>query len=491
MAIDNSDEEARQQPQWLKECDHFREPVALERGILPQDSVTTRKRIWGWYFFDWASQPYNTLLLTFIFGPYFAQTAANSLMAIGWSESAAAAQAQVWWGYGLTISGVTIAILAPLLGSIADGAARRRPWIWLFSAFYVIGATGIWWSSPEAFSPTLVLVFFGIGLVGMEMATVFTNAFLPSLAPKPELGRISGTGWALGYAGGILSLVIVLGFFQVAADGRTVLGLIPLFGLDNQSGSDTRIVGPFVAVWFVVFMIPFFLWVREERASHHKPSNLMAGIVALWQTLRGLPRQGSFTAYLFASMFYRDGLNGLYTFGGIYAAGVMGWSLLEIGIFGIGAALSGAVFCWIGGYIDRAIGPKRVIIGCCASLILTSALIVMLTPVSVLGISLQPESTLPDRLFLLAGLVIGAAGGVLQSSSRHMLTRQCAHARLVEGFGLYAMSGKATTFLAPALIAIFTDVTQSQRFGIVPLILLFLIGLVLLFWVKPDTSPAK
>ncbi|MCY4289085.1 MAG: MFS transporter [Aestuariivita sp.] len=458
---------------------------------MHDDSVTTRKRIWGWYFFDWASQPYSTLLLTFIFGPYFAQTAANSLMTSGLSEAAAEAQAQVWWGYGLTLSGVTIAILAPLLGSVADGAARRRPWIWGFSALYVIGSTGIWWSSPETFFPILVLVFFGIGLVGMEMATVFTNAFLPSLAPKPELGRISGTGWALGYAGGILSLIIVLGFFQVASDGQTILGLNPLFGLDDQSGADTRIVGPFSAVWFVVFMIPFYLWVKEGKPSHRESYSMTDGIAGLWKTVRSLPQNRSYMAYLFASMFYRDGLNGLYTFGGIYAAGVMGWTILEIGLFGIGAALSGAVFCWIGGYIDRAIGPKLVIIGCCTVLILVSVLIVMLTPSSVFGISLLPESTLPDRLFFLAGIVIGAAGGVLQSSSRHMLTRQCERDRLVEGFGLYAMSGKATTFLAPLLIAILTDATQSQRFGILPLIFLFAIGLILLSWVRPDISPEK
>ena len=173
--------------------------------------ISTTKRIWGWYFFDWASQPYNTLMLTFIFGPYFGQTAAEALMAGGMSEQAAEAQAQAMWGYGLTIAGVMIAILAPILGSVADTSGRRMPWIWLFSALYVVGAWGCWYTAPESFSATWALVFFGMGLIGMEFATIFTNAYLPSMGPKEELGRISGSGWGFGYIGGVVALAIMLG----------------------------------------------------------------------------------------------------------------------------------------------------------------------------------------------------------------------------------------------------------------------------------------
>ena len=130
-----------------------------------------KRRIFGWYFFDWASQPYNTLMLTFIFGPYFAQTAAASLMAQGMDAGAANAQAQAMWGYGLTATGILIAVLAPILGSVADSTGRRMPWIWLFSVMYVVGAFGTWWTAPESFDPTVALILFGIGLIGMEFAT--------------------------------------------------------------------------------------------------------------------------------------------------------------------------------------------------------------------------------------------------------------------------------------------------------------------------------
>lgn len=451
--------------------------------------ISIRKRIWGWYFFDWASQPYNTLMLTFIFGPYFAQTATAQLMSDGMTQQAAAAQAQAWWGYGLTVTGILIAVLAPVLGSVADSTGKRMPWIWLFSILYFIGAMGTWWSAPEAFNPVLVLAFFGIGMIGMEFATIFTNSYLPSMGPKKELGRISGSGWAFGYVGGVVALIIMLMLFQAGASGKTMAGLSPLFGLDSATKADTRIVGPLTAMWFLVFMIPFFLWVRDEKNEPRLKYRFGKGVTDLVQTLKNLPGNPSLLAYLGSSMFYRDALNGMYTFGGIYAVGVLGWSITQIGTFGISAALSGAIFCWIAGYIDRAIGPKPVIVACCLIMMLTALLIISLTPTSVLWFAVEDGSALPDQMFYLAGILIGAAGGVLQSSSRNMLTRQGNPERMTEAFGLYALSGKATSFLAPALIALVSDITGSQRLGVTPLVFLFALGLFLLLWVKPDGEP--
>ena len=452
--------------------------------------VSLKKRIWGWYFFDWASQPYNTLLLTFIFGPYFAQTAAAQLMAGGMAEDIAKAQAQALWGYGLAAAGITIAILAPILGGIADSTGRRMPWIWLFSAMYFIGAYALWWTAPQDFSVIWALFFFGIGLIGMEFATIFTNSYLPSLGPKDELGKISGSGWGFGYAGGVLSLLLMLALFQAGASGRTMAGLDPLFGLDPATKADTRFVGPFSAIWFAVFMIPFFLWVKETPSDaprlRYKFGN---GMRELKQTLVNLPGNPSLLAYLGSSMFYRDALNGMYTFGGIYALGVLNWSITEVGIFGIIAAASGALFCWLGGFADRAMGPKPLIILCCLILMGTAILIVSLSPTSAFGIRLAEGSNLPDILFYVAGMLIGAAGGVLQSASRNMLTRQGNSERMTEAFGLYALSGKATTLLAPALIAVASQISGSQRFGVTPLIGLFAIGLIMLVWVKPDGEP--
>ncbi|WP_299287764.1 MFS transporter [uncultured Tateyamaria sp.] len=452
--------------------------------------TSQRKRIWGWYFFDWASQPYNTLLLTFIFGPYFAQVATGALVEGGMAESAANAQAQAYWGYGLTVTGIIIALLAPILGAISDSTGKRMPWIWLFSAAYVIGAAGLWWTAPGEFSVLWALFFFGLGLVGMEFATIFTNAFLPTFGPKEELGRISGSGWAFGYLGGVVALVIMIALFQATDSGKTMVGLTPLFGLDTESRADTRIVGPFAAVWFAVFMIPFFLYIRDVPNAVSTKYKFGSGLSDLIDTLKRLPQTPSLFAYLGSSMFYRDALNGMYTFGGIYAFGVLGWAPVDVGVFGIIAALSGAIFCWVGGRVDRAVGPKPVILTCCIALMGVAILIVSLTPTSVMGFAVPLGSTLPDTMFYVGGAIIGAAGGALQASSRNMLTRQGNPARMAEAFGLYALSGKATAFMAPFLIAVTSDITGDQRLGVSPLIVLFLIGIIMLIWVKPEGDHA-
>jgi len=453
--------------------------------------ISERKRVWGWWFFDWASQPYNTLVLTFIFGPYFAETVRDALVSQGMALPAAKAQAQAYWGYGLTVSGVMIAILAPILGAFADSTGRKMPWVWLFSLLYVLGSGALWFTAPEQFSMVRTLVFFGIGLIGMEFATIFTNAMLPTLGDKREIGKISGSGWAFGYVGGVIALAIMLLLFQAGGNGRTMLGIAPVFGLDPATGADTRAVGPLTAVWYAVFMIPFFLWVKDVKDPKHVQYKFGKAMTDLRSTLRDLPRHSSLLTYLGSSMLYRDALNGVYTFGGIYASGVLNWPITKIGIFGIIGAISGALFAWIGGKADRAFGPKPVIIACILTLLATSITIILISRESVFGMAVGPDSQLPDIAFFICGGLIGAAGGALQSASRTMVVWQSNPKRMTEAFGLYALSGKATTFVAPALIAVVSDLSGSQRIGIIPIAGLFLVGLILLVWVKPEGEHAK
>lgn len=434
-----------------------------------------QKRIWGWYFFDFASQPYNTLLLTFIFGPYVV-----SLVGDG-------SAAQVIWGYGVGLAGLAIALLSPLLGAIADKTGRRMGFIILFSLLYVLGAWGLWWSAPDSFNIWWVMFSFSVGLIGMEFATTFTNAMLPDLGAREELGRISGSGWAFGYLGGVLALAIMLVFFAEGSSGTTLIGIAPLFGFDPAAREGTRFVGPFTALWFIVFMIPFFLWVREPRRSGESIRTAIArALPDTLATLRALPANRSLMAYLLSSTFYRDALNGMYAVGGIYAAGVLGWSVTSVGVFGILAAITGAIFAWWGGRLDSRLGPKPVIVISVLLLTLVCVGVIFITREAVFGVIVGPESVLPDLAFYVMGCLIGAGGGILQSSSRTMMVRQANPDRMTEGFGLYALSGKAMSWIAPLSIGVTTQITGSQQSGILPLIGLFLIGLVLLFWVRPE-----
>lgn len=438
--------------------------------------TTAARRIWGWFFFDWASQPYNTLLLTFIFAPYM-----TSLLGSGTA-------AQTVWGYGIGAAGLLIAVLSPLLGAVADRSGHRMRFIAFFSLLYMLGAWGLWQAAPGDVNLWFVMISFGIGLIGMEFATTFTNAMLPDLGSPKEIGRISGSGWAFGYLGGVLSLILVLMLLAEGATGRTLIGLSPILGLDPDLREGTRAVGPFTAIWYAIFMIPFFLWVREPRRTD--TIGLIAAarhaIPDLRRTLRGLPGRKSLSAFLLSSMLYRDALNGIYAFGGIYAAGVLGWGVTDVGVFGILAAITGAVFAWAGGRADSRFGPRIVVVACLVVLTGVATGIVFISRDTVFGLAVSPESRLPDLAFYVLGALIGAAGGALQASSRTMMVHQADPARMTEAFGLYALAGKATSFIAPLSIGLVTAVTGSQAWGITPLILLFVLGLVLLTWVKPN-----
>ena len=443
-------------------------------GSEASSALVLKRRVRGWMMFDFASQPYNTLLLTFIFGPYFATVVGDPV------------RAQSLWGFAIGGAGLAIALSAPVLGAMADASGRHLTWIRSFSVLYVVGAACLWFAAPGTEAVLPILLAFCIGLLGMEFATIFTNAMLPDLGTRDEIGRISGSGWALGYVGGVLALIVMLVFLAEDETGRTLVGWAPAFGLDPEAREGTRAVGPFAALWYAIFMVPFFVWVRPGPIRPASALPVGRAMAQLGDTLRRLPRTPGFAAYLGASMLYRDALNGLYTFGGIYAVGVLGWSITDVGVFGILAAITGAIFAWIGGRVDSARGPKPVIVACVVVLLAATLLVVTVQPGRVLGIALAEGSALPDVAFYMLGAVIGAAGGALQSSSRTMMTRQAHPERMTEGFGLYALAGKATAFLAPTLIGWVTLATGSQQMGILPVAGLFIAGLVLLAWVQPE-----
>ena len=448
--------------------------------------ATQRQRIWGWYFFDWASQPYSTLLLTFVFSPYFAGVAAQNYMAQGMAKDAADAAATAYWAGGQTIFGLIIAVLAPILGAVADGSGRRMPWIWGFSALYVLGSWMLWQLTPVEPDLFMAVVWFGVGLVGMEFATIFTNSLMPDLTGDADMGKISGSGSAFGYLGGIIALILMLLLFNENGEtGKTLIGISPIFGLDAVAREGTRAVGPFTAIWYVVFMLPFFLWVREARGGG-TGKRLGQSLGELWRLILSLRERQSLGAHLLSSMLYRDALNALYAMGGIYAGNVLGWTITQLGIFGIIAAISAALFTWAGGRMDSARGPKPVITVSVCVLIVVCLIVAGMSRQTFFGLALAPTSSLPDIVFYICGCAIGAAGGTLQAASRTMMVFHTTPERATEAFGLYALSGKATTYLGTLGVTVVTALSGSSRIGIaVPLIVLFVLGLVFLRWVKP------
>ena len=454
--------------------------------------AVSKRRIWGWMAFDWASQPYYTLGLTFVFGPYFALVATNAFVAQGMDKLAADAQAQSIWSAGQTIAGLLIAVTAPFLGAFADNSGRKMPWIAGFSILYVVAAWALWGLEPSGAGLMWTLVLFYVGFFAAESALNFVNAILPSLGTAREIGRISGSGAAFGYWGGVVSLFILLLLFVESPDtGVTLIGLAPPFGLDATQMEGTRSVGPFIAIWYAIFMVPFFLYVRDDPRLGGQSTRIAAVWDELKGTLRGVMRRSSLKNFLLGSMFYRDALNALYAFGGIYAALVLGWTTIQIGVFGIVAAIAAAIFTWAGGLADQRYGPKPVIRACVWLLIVVSCFIVGMSRDHLFLLPLDAASRLPDVIFYTCGLIIGGAGGALYAASRSMMVRHTHPDRPAEAFGLFALTGKATAFVAPASISLFTFLTGNVQLGFLPVIFLFLIGLFLLRWVNKDGDRAE
>jgi len=443
-----------------------------------------RRSVVAWIFFDWAAQPFFTLVTTFVFAPFFASALASD-----------AAEGQALWGYATGLAGLAIALLSPLLGGIADRTGPRKPWIAVFGAMLVAGSAMLWYAKPGSpWAVPIALAGFVIGTIGAEFATIFNNAMMTRLVPPERLGRLSGTGWAVGYLGGLISLALTLGF--LAADphtGKTLVGLSPLFGLDAAAREGDRFSGPLTALWFVIFVAPMFLLTPDSpRTGIPLKEAASGGFSHLKATIAELPSLPGLGRFLLANMIYQDGLVALFAFGGIYGAGVFGWQTIELGVFGILLTITGTFGAWLGGKLDDRLGGKPVILGSITCLLFACIGILSLGPGQVaFVIPAAPPvpgdglfASLPEKVYLALGLLIGLVAGPLQASSRSMLARIAPPARIGEFFGLFALAGKVTSFLGPTLVALATSLFASQRAGLAVLIGFFLTGAWLIAGVK-------
>ncbi len=437
----------------------------------------------AWMFFDWAAQPFFTLVTTFVFAPFFAAALAPD-----------AVTGQELWGYATGAAGLVIALTSPVLGSISDAAGPRKPWIAAFGAMLALGCAALWFAVPGApHAVAIALTAFVVATIGAEFATVFNNAMMPRLAPPEALGRLSGRGWAMGYAGGLLSLVVVLGFMAASPDtGKTVLGFDPLFGLDPAAREGDRASGPFSALWFIVFVLPMFLLVPDvPKPERPLGEAARQGLRELAATIRGLSGMRDLARFLLSNMIVADGLAALFAFAGIYGAGVFGWGAVEIGIFGILLTITGTIGAIAGGRLDDAFGPRFVIIGSLAVLIAAALGIVGTDRSTALFVwpSAAPGAgglyaTLSERVYVGLGLLIGIVAGPMQAAARTLLVRLAPPERVGQCFGLFALSGKATSFVGPTLVALATGLFDSQRAGLAVLILFFAAGIVLMLGIR-------
>lgn len=424
-----------------------------------------RRGQFSWALFDWANQPYFTLITTFIFAPYFAASFIGD-----------AVRGQELWGYTQAMTGVVIAVCSPILGGIADRMGRRKPWVAAFGIFYMAGNLALWLAAPDAADQRLLHIFIAVVIAGIsaEFMVLFLNAMLPDLVTPQGMGKLSGFGWGLGYVGGLLSLVIVITVPQI----QSIAG---------------QLVGPLAAVWFLVFTAPFFLFTPDRPATGValRPA-ISGGLRRLVQTFANARRYGNVMRFLIAFMIYNDGLSAVFSFGGIYAASLFGWDIQTLGLFGVILIVFAAIGAFIGGWADDRFGSRRTVLIAVAGLLLALLGAISIQPGSIFfGLTLSPPvpgaapfSSGAERAYLACGILLGIFGGPAQAASRTLLARLAPRDMVGEFFGLYAVSGKATSFLAPLSIALVTGAFASQRIGMAVILVFLAAGFVLLLRVR-------
>ncbi|MBT7956540.1 MAG: MFS transporter [Rhodospirillaceae bacterium] len=408
-----------------------------------QSGPATKKGLIAWCLYDWANSAFPTVVITFVFAAYFTKGVAKDVVT-GTAQ----------WGWAMSISALGVAIIAPILGSIADKGGRRKPWLFVFTVLTIIASALLWQIQPDVSFVMLALILAGLGNFAFEMGMVFYNAMLPDLAPRKMLGRWSGWGWGLGYIGGLSCLAVTLvGFVQTET---------PWFGLSKDLAEHLRATPVLVAVWFAVFAIPLFLFTPDQPSRRLSPTAaIREGIGALLETLRKIRSYSQIARYLLARMIYTDGINTLFAFGGIYAAGTFGMPFSELIMFGIAinltAGLGAVMFAWL----DDRIGPKRVILIALAALTILGGILLIIQD---------------KTMFWVFGVPLGLFVGPAQSASRSLMAHIAPAELRTEMFGLYAFSGKATAFIGPALLALATDMFHSQRAGMATILIFFIAG---------------
>lgn len=432
--------------------------IAPER--MADGQPMDRKSVGAWCFYDWANSPFPAIVLTFVIPAYFTQAVMSD-----------PATATTWWAIMTGTAALAIAVLSPILGAIADQGRRRKPWLAMFTIVMVLASALLWFVQPGADQAILLLVLVGVGVVAFELSMVFYNALLPTLVPRNWLGRISGWAWGLGYIGGVGGLLLVLFGFVMANP--------PPFGLDDSDGAleHIRISGPIVAFWLLLFCIPLFVWTRDPRGRGLAArAAVRSGLAELRTTLARLRQHPQLWRYLLARMIFTDGLNTLFAFGGVFAAGTFGMPVAEVIMFGLILNVTAGAGAFVFGWIDDLIGAKRtILLGLCGLVIVGVPLLLV-------------ESKLA---FVILGATLGIFFGPVQAASRSLMARITPAGTEGEMFGLYALSGKATAFVGPWLVALITALTGSQRWGMASVLPFLVIGGVLLWLTVRDVPPGR
>lgn len=431
------------------------------------DTAAATKKSRGtlaWALWDWAEQPFPTIFQTFIFPIYITSTV------FGPEEDTSRAL-----GLAGTFAGILVALVAPVFGRRSDEWGRRKLWLMINTLTLAGVMASLYFITPTASMLWIGLAIFSFGGFVQEIAFINYYAMLRQVSTPSNLGRVSGFAWGLGYLGGIVLLLISLvGFVQTET---------PWFGIGTENAENIRAVFLFSAAWLVVFSIPLFLTVPEVRP---KPGvtreNFIESYFKLWEQLKTLARQSpQVFRFLVASAIYRDGLSGVFAFGGALGSLAFGFELAEVIMFGIAANVVAGIGAMVGGFLDDRIGPKFTIL-------------FSLVGLTIAGSAVFAFASAGPITYWIGGLFLTLFVGPAQAASRSFMTRLAPEGREGEVFGLYQTTGRAVSFISPLLWTTSISLALSLGYanaeatvwGILGLLIVLFAGILLLLRVHPN-----
>ena len=398
--------------------------------------VKNRKQVLAWSFYDFANQPFTTIIVTFIYSAFFVKVIAPNPQ-IG----------TAMWANAIAITAIIVSILSPILGAIADNGGYRK--FFLISFTVICSVFSILLYFPEAGDVFWALSLFIIANIAFEMGTVFCNSYLPDLSNQENSGSISGFAWGLGFVGGLLALFLVLFLFDI------------------NNPEELRKINILVGIWFSIFSIPTFLFLKDRHKDKLTKKHIFDSFSTIRKTFNSITYYKQISQFLIARLFFNDGLITIFALGGIYAVGTIKFTFEEVMLLGIVLNICAGFGSFLFGYLEDKIGAKRVI---------NISLIVLI--IATLIAYFAPETKAPKEMFWIAGTLIGLMVGPNQSCSRSLMAQLTPKEKQNEFFGFFALTGKATSFLGPFLFGIITTY-YSQQMALWVVIILFLVGLLL------------
>lgn len=412
------------------------------------------KEIIAWSLYDFANQPFTTLIVTFIFSAFFTESLAENNQ-VGTSL----------WSLGISITAIFVALTSPFLGALADSGGYRKIFLIISTYLCIVSTVCLYFFEPnQNFSilgldfdvAIIALIVFVIANIGFEFGTVFCNSYLSDLANNKNMGKISGYAWGLGFVGGLISLGVSFVF------------------LDLANVSNIRLINLLVAAWFFLFSIPTFVFLKDVKPNKGLHKYFKQSFDSIISSFRNVREHKKIVRFLIARLFYNDALITIFAFGGIYAAGTLQFSFNEILILGVVLNISACIGSFLFGHLEDKIGVKNMLMITLWTLLL-STLLAFLAPF----LTNFDHLITPKTLFWIAGVFIGLMQGPNQAGSRSLMARLTPEDKKNEFFGFYAFSGKATAFLGPLFFGLLTSAFGTQQAGLVIIVVFFLVGILI------------